>query len=313
MNVTDPIILPKNIARNDLSIVRLPHPRHSLPSLYAISHEDDGEMYELQSVGSSTEGRCWFLQTDVEDQIISNNSGRLLLATTFDPFFLLLNLFSSHDHKDQSKYEQLDVLLDSLLDHWKFESNSSNKPISNDLQEFHKFIYNNDNSLLLRVCDVIEGDLWRFSENKVTLEIENIINKLINSGPHLNKIWDRLGINEGRGGEENLEIQKLIDRKISFDLISTYLPPKFVNLMKERNPDYRFERLIEHQTRVGRGKLLGSAEEFVGRRPASEPIEMGSRLVKKVKKTKVEGRMKTLGEMWGVGGSKKMKEKDGEI
>jgi len=201
--------------KDDLPIVRLPHPRTRRPALFAIRAGQG--IWEVQSVASPSlgSGRTWFFEPvreDEPDQLLSQHAGRLLLVTPFDPFFLLLGLFLGHanrgdpfdvEKKHNTRFEEIDTVLERAQVDWLF-AESGQCPVPDDVELFTNEAFH-DKHLSKIFAPLHQQDgastLWRLDPERIVQEIRRKVERLASAGLQAGReartVWTRLASKEG--------------------------------------------------------------------------------------------------------------------
>ncbi|KAA1087389.1 hypothetical protein PGT21_030494 [Puccinia graminis f. sp. tritici] len=293
MAASDPIILPTCVleVKDDLPIVRLPHPRTRLPALFAIKAGQG--IWEIQSIVSSpTSSRSWFFRPRREDQIdqlISQQAGRLLVVTPFDPFFLLLGLFLGHansgnetdlfaidkkstDHR--ARFEDIETILERIQEHWLF-AGSAEGPTAGDVELFTNEAFQDKH--LSRIFAPLHQEetgttLWRLEAERIVKEIRRKVDQLnsvgLDAGRDVRTVWTRLGSKEGlfdfEQTSQNLPIINDIYKKISLEMIQAYLPKPISEHLQGMN-EYQFLALRKEKENQARRSTINPLE--IGRNP----------------------------------------------
>ncbi|OAV92220.1 hypothetical protein PTTG_03271 [Puccinia triticina 1-1 BBBD Race 1] len=320
MVASDPIILPTCLleVKDDLSIARLPHPRTRLPALFAIRAGQG--IWEIQSVVSPpTSGRSWFfepIREDQPDQLISQQAGRLLVVTPFDPFFLLLGLFLGQAQSDEqhnpfaidkkngdhrARFEEIETILERAQAHWLF-AESAEGPTAGDVELFTNEAFHDKH--LTRIFAPLHQEeqgctLWRLEGERIVQEIERKIDHLASAGLEAGRdartIWTRLGSKEGLFDFEqtpnNLSIIKDIYNKIALEIIQAYLPSTISEHLRGMDK-YAFAALKKEKEKQAQRSMINPLEIGRGSQGSEAKTTKGSAKPPPAKRKKADDSLK---------------------
>ncbi|KAI0254053.1 ribonuclease H2, subunit B [Lactifluus subvellereus] len=174
------------------SLLRLPHPRTGIPSLFlpyhrvrvvGCSQENEWEILEVQNVSPPNE-RSWFF---TEGEVLSD--GKLLVMTPIDPAFLLISILQAVKPSDGSAgiFQPLDDIFDEaapkIVQAVNGDASNNTSPVSRaDIL----FLTRCDCivSALKMICDfqIITPELtvYRYSEDKVIEYLQAKVSRLSN-------------------------------------------------------------------------------------------------------------------------------------
>ncbi|EJD02758.1 uncharacterized protein FOMMEDRAFT_156092 [Fomitiporia mediterranea MF3/22] len=234
--------------RPQLELLRLPHPRTGILSLFLPfeTANSQSSILELQNV-APTARRSWFHDGEVL-------SGDLLLMTPLDPVFLLVPFLRAVSPQDGSlgNFRTLDdIFEDASVKLGKEGDTSSDAPIElvpGDILELSRFACIHD--AMRRICDTkdVASDLvvFRYSHSKLLGYLEKKATRLA-EGNLLGKLrtLERELAKDGlmEDGKEDLLRSGRI--KLACDLISQYLAPDIYQELLKR---FDFSALTAHIT-----------------------------------------------------------------
>ncbi|KAF4620586.1 hypothetical protein D9613_000415 [Agrocybe pediades] len=220
--------LDASIKVNDepLRILRLPHPRTALPSLFlpleylpSSSSHHTSTILEIQSVSPPDE-RSWILGEDV----IAD--GKLLTMTSIDPAFLLIPILQALEQGNEAAGQFRPA--DDLLDEAAKRLAGSDETQAQDLSDFCALKCSH--KALPRICDFkeISSDItvYRYSLSKTLEYMRSKVAHLqkstaLENSLTITRILAKDGLMED-GKDELLQLGRI---RACCDLISQYLDP----------------------------------------------------------------------------------------
>ncbi|KJA20727.1 hypothetical protein HYPSUDRAFT_88505 [Hypholoma sublateritium FD-334 SS-4] len=230
-SISQPLQLEENSVKpklwNESRMLRLPHPRTGLPSLFLPSESEKAStVLEIQAVAPPDE-RSWM----TGEEIVAD--GRLLIMTPVDPSFLLLPILQVTQPTDESlaQFKPADDLFDEAAGKFEpaseSESDKASSSNSQDILEFCSLSY--VRRCLRHVCETKEITpeltVYRYSQSKVLEYMRAKVAHLSTSekfaaSQTVIRNLARDGLMED-GKEELLSLGRL---RAACDMISQYLP-----------------------------------------------------------------------------------------
>ncbi|POW19129.1 hypothetical protein PSHT_05030, partial [Puccinia striiformis] len=281
---SDPIILPTCLleVNEDLTIVRLPHPRTRAAALFAV--RAGLGIYEIQSVASPpTSSRSWFFEPISEDQ-----PDQLISKQVND----------DQKNKDQkgphSRFEEIDAILERVQEHWLFsDSDNERRPSTSDVEIFTKEAFKNQH--LSRIFAPLthhhhqqheegeenqdnESTLWRVEPDRILNEIKRKVDLLTSVGSKAGQsetrsVWTRLAAKEGvldfdLQNPDHLPIINDIYKKIALEMVQANLTDSINRyILAQNKQEYNFENLKKAKDKLTRqATMIMNPSELIGRK-----------------------------------------------
>ncbi|KAF5393257.1 hypothetical protein D9757_000761 [Collybiopsis confluens] len=293
-------ILPDGVVRSLLEaedrplIIRLPHPRTGLPTLF-LPHQ--GGIAEVQAV-EPVNSRSWF----VGNQVVSD--GKLLMITPVDPAFLLVPIVRSILPTDGTPghFRTSDDIFEEAVG--RLSEVSWEAIEARDVMKFASLEC--ATHALSRVCDVqdIPPDIttYRYSATNfihyLQLKVRNLLDTgIIDDSRMMVRSLAKDGLMED-GHERLLEAGRL---KIACDLVGQYLPPDILGMLTasysclpeldayldriEEDRRQRAQQLTTTATKRGKAAVKETPTNKLGKRKGSQGLE-------KLKKVNTDGMAK---------------------
>ncbi|KAH9485164.1 Ribonuclease H2 subunit B [Psilocybe cubensis] len=277
---------------NPLRLLRLPHPRTGLLSLFlpcewlpTSLHDENGiqsTLLEIQTIHPPDE-RSWFL----EEEVISN--GNLLMMTPIDPTFILLPILQLKyvNNGNTSQFRAADDLLEESVKQI-VDTAVPPKIQCQDLLDFCSLVCTRKS--LKNICDIkeISSDIvvYRFSPQKSLDHIRTKVSHLekcaaLDKSKTIVRSLARYGLMED-GKEELLQLGRT---RACCDLVAQYLTP----LMRETvMASYNFSKLQKY--------LDANAQDVVATVASSSKSKGGLKETAKEKKDTTAVKRKPVGK-----------------
>ncbi|KAI5823861.1 hypothetical protein K523DRAFT_376647 [Schizophyllum commune Tattone D] len=278
--------------------LRLPHPRTSMPSLFAL-YATGSQLAEVQAVAPPNE-QSWFLG----DNVVAD--GRLLVMTPMDPTFLLIPLLIALQSPDGSlgQLRPWDDIVEDIFT--KVATDPADPPKDRstilDAADLSAFLESTCcRSALGNMCQceaiTPEITVYRYSPPILTAYLQRKVVRL--SQPSLqegSKTVTRNLAKDGLMDDGKEELLKLGRTRAACDLVSQYLPRDVYNALKAT---YDFTPLDAHLKTMHEADILIAAESTAkGKKGAAAGKDSkkrkgkGSQGVEKLKKANTEGMSK---------------------
>ncbi|KAL1752691.1 ribonuclease H2, subunit B [Schizophyllum commune] len=240
-------------------LVRLPHPRTNIPSLFAL-YGTGNQIAEVQAVAPPNE-RSWFLG----DNVIAD--GRLLVMTPMDPTFLLIPLLLALQSPDGSlgQLRPWDDIAEDIVT--KVATDTADPPKDRstildaaDLEAFLESPCCRTALGNLCQCEAITPEItvYRYSPPTLTAYLQRKVARLSESSlQEGSKTVTRNLAKDGLMEDGKEELLKLGRTRAACDLISQYLPKDVYNALKAT---YDFTPLDAHLKTLHEADILTAAE-----------------------------------------------------
>lgn len=235
-------------APQNLRVLRLPHPRTGLPSLFLPYMNRDGKssIAEVQMVAPPNE-RSWFL---TEGQVIQD--GKLLLMTPVDPAFLLLPILQvlAPTNDQPGTFRPMDDIFEEAIEKLSQTTRSNKDPAACLCKEDLLYFVSLDcaRKAMARTCETkqITDELavYRYSPDIVVESLKKKVTRLnsqsiFEASRTLTRGLAKDGLMDD-GKDHLLELGRL---KAACDLVSHYVPE---HLQKRLLASYDFTALDTH-------------------------------------------------------------------
>ncbi|KAL1669746.1 ribonuclease H2, subunit B [Schizophyllum commune] len=240
-------------------LLRLPHPRTSIPSLFAL-YANGNQIAEVQAVAPPNE-RSWFLG----DNVVAD--GRLLVMTPMDPTFLLIPLLLALQSPDGSlgQLRPWDDIAENLVT--KVATDPADPPKDRstilDAADLAAFLESSCcRSALGNICQceaiTPEITVYRYSPPTLIACLQRKVARLSESAlQEGSKTVTRNLAKDGLMEDGKEELLKLGRTRAACDLVSQYLPREVYNALKAT---YDFTSLDAHLKTLHEADILTAAE-----------------------------------------------------
>ncbi|EIW83182.1 hypothetical protein CONPUDRAFT_136310 [Coniophora puteana RWD-64-598 SS2] len=215
----------------DTRLVRLPHPRTGVASLFLVSHsqhpetkEDEASILEVQAV-APPHARSWFH----EENVVAD--GKLLVMTPIDPAFLLIPILQASipDNDAQVNFMPLDDILESSATRLASSSVSNESISRRDVISLGALPC--VKRAVKRICEAKEITeeiiVYRYSSERVLEYLRKKVYRL-SKPPHcdISRTIVRSLAKDGLMDDGKEELLRLGRTKAACEILSQYLSPE---------------------------------------------------------------------------------------